>query len=392
MVIVYDRGKRAMNLAHRRVVVIDDSRLERAILIGCLAPLGFEIIESDGSGDCVGLVLEKQPDLIILDLIMARMDGIEICRHLKKKEETRLIPVVMVTGYTDRQARIQGIEAGADDFLMKPVDRVELLARVKSLLKVREYHEYARKKDYYQTLERMVKEKTAQLEKALVELQGANVNLTEAYLDTIYRLSIAAEYRDEDTAGHIKRISHYSAEISRQLGLPGSLVEDIFYASPLHDVGKIGVPDHILLRPGKLKEEDWEIMKSHTVIGAKILGDSDSKLLQVAEQIALSHHEKYDGTGYPAGLAGQNIPLVGRIAAMADVFDALTSKRVYKPVYTNEEALKYIEGANGKHFDPEVTQAFFSGLDNILEIQREFQDETTLLSFGSRGMRVQENR
>jgi len=275
---------------------------------------------------------------------------------------------------------------------MKPVDRVELLARVKSLLKVREYHEYARKKDYYQTLERMVKEKTAQLEKALVELQGANVNLTEAYLDTIYRLSIAAEYRDEDTAGHIKRISHYSAEISRQLGLPGSLVEDIFYASPLHDVGKIGVPDHILLRPGKLKEEDWEIMKSHTVIGAKILGDSDSKLLQVAEQIALSHHEKYDGTGYPAGLAGQNIPLVGRIAAMADVFDALTSKRVYKPVYTNEEALKYIEGANGKHFDPEVTQAFFSGLDNILEIQREFQDETTLLSFGSRGMRVQENR
>lgn len=367
-----------MSESRARILVVDDSRLERKIISSFLAPLQYEILEDDGTNDTLALVRSIKPDLIILDLILANQDGIDICRALKADEATRLIPVVMITGYSDKQARIRGIEAGADDFLMKPLERAELVARVKSLLKVREYYEYAQKKEYYQTLERMVKEKTAQLEATLEELKESNASLTRSYLDTIYRLSIAAEYRDEDTAGHIKRISHYSAEISRQMGLPDSLVESIYYASPLHDVGKIGIPDNVLLRPGKLSPEDWEIMKSHTIIGARILGNAESKIMQIAEQIAISHHERYDGTGYPRGLKGHKIPLVGRIVALADVFDALTSKRIYKPVYSNDYSLEYIKQASGKQFDPEVVEAFFRGLDKILAIQAKFKDEITV--------------
>lgn len=364
-----------MNKTNARILIVDDSRLERKILTSFLAPLNYEIIEDEGSQDTLKLVRATKPDLIILDLILAASDGIEICRAIKADESMRLIPVVMITGYADKQARLQGIEAGADDFLMKPLERAELVARVKSLLKVREYYEYAQKKDYYLTLEKLVKDKTSQLEQALNELKTSNISLTKSYLDTIYRLSVAAEYRDEDTAGHIKRISHYSAEISRQLGLPPSLIEDIYHASPLHDVGKIGVPDNVLLRPGKLSPEDWEIMKSHTVIGARILSNSDSRLMQIAEQIALSHHERFDGSGYPRGLAGTRIPLVGRIVALADVFDALTSKRIYKPVYSNEYSFDYIKQASGKQFDPEIVDAFFRGKDEILTIQNQFKDE-----------------
>lgn len=367
-----------MSDTRAKILIVDDSRVERTIISSFLAPLNYEIVEDDGTGDIMQLVLRMKPHLIILDLILANKDGIEVCRDLKTNEDTRLIPVVMITGYADKQARLRGIEAGADDFLMKPLDRAELVARVKSLLKVREYYEYAQKKEYYQTLERMVQEKTAQLQAAMEELKQSNANLTRSYLDTIYRLSIAAEYRDEDTAGHIKRISHYSAEISRQMGLPDSLVEAIYYASPLHDVGKIGIPDSVLLRPGKLSPEDWEIMKSHTIIGARILGNSEAKIMQIAEQIAISHHERFDGTGYPYGLKGHKIPLVGRIVALADVFDALTSKRIYKPVYSNEYSLEYIRQASGKQFDPEVVEAFFKGIDNILAIQAKFKDEITI--------------
>jgi putative two-component system response regulator len=367
-----------MGKTNARILIVDDSKLERKIINSFLAPLNYEVVEDDGSQDTLALIRYTKPDLIILDLILSNQDGVEICRAVKADEATRLIPVVMITGYADKQARLQGIEAGADDFLMKPLDRAELVARVKSLLKVREYYEYAQKKDYYLTLERLVKEKTSQLERALEELKQSNASLTRSYLDTLYRLSVAAEYRDEDTAGHIKRISHYSAEISRQMGLPASLVDDIYYASPLHDVGKIGIPDNVLLRPGKLSPEDWEIMKSHTIIGARILGNADSRLMQIAEQIAVSHHERYDGSGYPRGLAGSKIPLVGRIVALADVFDALTSKRIYKPVYSNEYSLEYIAQAAGKQFDPEVVDAFMRGIDNILKIQASFKDELTV--------------
>lgn len=364
-----------MEQPEAKILVIDDSRLERKMLNGFLAFLGYEVIEDDGSQDTIELVRKLKPDLIILDLILEDKDGTDICYALKADEEIRLIPVVMITGYADKQARLRGIEAGAEDFLIKPIDRGELAARVRSLLRVKEYYEYAKKKEYYNALERQVKKQTRQLEIALTELKDNNRSLTKAHLDTMYRLSVAAEYRDEDTAGHIRRISHYSSEIARQLGLPTNVVDDIYHASPLHDVGKIGVPDHILLRPGELSQEEWQVMKSHTVIGGRILEGSKSELMQMAEQIAVSHHERFDGSGYPYGLKGDEIPLAGKIVALADVFDALTSKRIYKPVYSNEYALDYIKKSSGKHFDPEIANAFFKGQSDILAIQDQFKED-----------------
>ena len=220
-----------------------------------------------------------------------------------------------------------------------------------------------------------VKEKTYQLDNALLQISDANTSLTQAYLDTLYRLSVAAEYRDDDTAGHIKRIGYYSLAICRALGLPGDLSERISQASPLHDVGKIGVPDSVLLKPGKLSAEEWRIMKQHTIIGSNILAGSNNKLLQTAEQIALSHHEKFDGTGYPYGLKGENIPLAGRIVAVADVFDALISRRSYKPVFSDEKAIGIIKDSTGSHFDPEVSAAFLKVIDEILDIKERFKEE-----------------
>lgn len=364
-----------MEKGKARILIVDDSKLERKLMAAYLTPHQYEVWEAPNGEMAQQIIEAYSPDLIILDLILEDKSGLEICRELKQREETRLIPIVMVTAYGDKQSRIEGLEAGADDFLIKPVDRGELVARVKSLLKVKAYHEYARKKDYYKNLEIAVKEKTAQLEAALQQLQEANRHLTDAYLDTLYRLSIAAEYRDEDSSGHIKRISHYSAAIARKMGLSNDLVQKIYRASPLHDIGKIGIPDHVLLKPGKLNAEEWEVMRTHPLIGARILGGSDNELLQMAEQIAVSHHEKFDGSGYPYGLKGEEIPLAGRIVALADVFDALTSKRVYKPIYSNDVALSIIRDSVGTHFDPEVADAFFKDLDGIFAIQEAFKDE-----------------
>lgn len=203
-----------------------------------------------------------------------------------------------------------------------------------------------------------------------------NATLTEelkkAYLDTIFRLAIAAEYRDDDTAEHLHRMSNYSAILVKNYACEDRFVENVLYASPMHDVGKLGIPDAILRKPGKLTPEEFELMKSHTLIGAKILANSEAEVLQLAETVALTHHEKYDGSGYPRGLKGEEIPLVGRIVAIADVFDALTSKRCYKPAFPVEEALNIIEEGKGKHFDPKLVDIFFDSMDEVLEVRRKY--------------------
>lgn len=205
------------------------------------------------------------------------------------------------------------------------------------------------------------------LSEAVKKLQGASQ-------ETIYRLVLAAEYKDEDTSSHIQRMSHYSALVARALGLSEREVQEILHASPMHDVGKIGIPDWILLKPGKLDPGEWEIMKTHTTIGAGILEDSESEIIKAAEVIALSHHEKWDGSGYPFGLRENDIPLSGRIASIADVFDALTSKRPYKEAYPEERAFAIILKESGRHFDPEVVEAFFSVREEILSIKKKFKD------------------
>jgi putative two-component system response regulator len=213
---------------------------------------------------------------------------------------------------------------------------------------------------------------------AAVAIQNAQLTmaLKKAHYDTILRLSVAAEYRDEDTAMHITRVSQYSATLGRQLGLPPSEVELLLYASPMHDVGKLGIPDSILLKPGKLTADERKVMETHTIIGANILAPPDSPIMAASEEVALSHHEKFDGSGYPSGLKGDGIPLNGRIVALADVFDALSTQRVYKPAFDMDRALNILKEDSGKHFDPDVVAAFFDTFDRIMEIKAEYPETT----------------
>ncbi len=350
-----------------RVLVVDDEPVNRRVLEAMLIPLGYEVDLAKDGQEALERVHSNLPDLILLDVMMPRMDGFEVCRKLKSNPGTQPIPVVIVTALKEVEDRVQALEAGADDFLTKPVDKTELRARARSLLKVKAYHDHML--TYQQDLEWEVAQRTEELEQALERVRSAS-------LDTILRLSRAAEYKDEDTGAHILRMSHYSASLARHMGLGERTEDAILYAAPMHDVGKIGIPDSVLLKPGKLNAEEWEIMKSHTVIGSKILAGAEPGFLRLAEVIALTHHERWDGTGYPRGLKGKGIPLAGRITAIADVFDALTSRRPYKEPFSVERSLGIVREGRGNHFDPAVVDAFFEILDEeILPIKQQYKDE-----------------
>jgi len=258
--------------------------------------------------------------------------------------------------------RVKGIEAGCDDFISKPFNKIELLARVRSLLKVKAYNDLL--KNYRIELESEITRRTKDLKHAFEKIKAAS-------LDTIYRLSIASEYKDDNTGAHIKRISGYSAAVARRMGLDGSMIETILYASPLHDVGKIGIPDRILMKPGKLDPAEWKIMQQHSVIGARILQGSDAEFIRLGETIAHYHHEKWDGSGYPDQLKGNEIPIAARIVAIADVFDALISRRPYKKPFSLENSLAIIREGRGSHFDPEVVDAFFAIQPEILALKEQ---------------------
>ena len=278
----------------------------------------------------------------------------------------RQLPIILVTALQETEDRVKGIEAGCDDFISKPVDKMELLARVQSLLKVKAYNDLM--SNYQKELESEVTRRTEDLKQAFKQIKAAS-------LDTIYRLSMASEYKDQNTGAHIKRMSRYCVAVARRMGLDETTIETLLYAAPMHDLGKIGIPDVILMKPAKLDPAEWEIMKQHTVIGAKILEGSDAEYIQLGEIIARSHHEKWDGSGYPSGLKGSNIPISGRIAAIADVFDALTSKRPYKEAFSDEKALAIIREGRGSHFDPDVVDAFFAVQDEILAIKKQYAED-----------------
>ncbi len=348
-----------------KILVIDDEQRNLVVMEALLTPLGHDVRLARNGEEGLHAARNDPPDLILLDIQMPGIDGFEVARRVKSEEKTRLIPVVMVTGLTDEQARETALEAGADDFLSKPVDRTELRTRVRSLLKVKAFNDHML--HYQKELEAEVASRTEQLREALERNNRAS-------LETIHRLSRAAEYKDEDTGEHIVRMSHYSAAIAEKMGLQEKTVESILYAAPLHDIGKIGIPDRILLKPGKLEPEEWEIMKQHSMIGAGILKQSDSGVIRLAEIIALSHHERWDGSGYPRGLAEEDIPLAGRIVAIADVFDALTSKRPYKEAFSLDKAFGIILEGQGRHFDPAVVDAFFGIQDRIVRIRETYQD------------------
>jgi putative two-component system response regulator len=319
---------------------------------------GCKPVSFTSSSDGLAWCLDNDPDLVIVDYMMPAPDGIEFIRRFREAPGKAETPMLMVTADYEKEVRYRALESGATDFLTKPVDRTEFLSRVKNMLTLRRSH--------------LVLANRA--EALAVEVRNATEMIYARERETILRLAKAAEFRDPETGAHILRMANYSCLIARNLELSADDQETLLQAAPMHDVGKLGTPDHILLKPGRLTVEEFEIMKRHAVIGHEILKDSASPVLQAAAQIALTHHEKYDGSGYPQGLVGAQIPVFGRIVAVADVFDALTSERPYKKAWELDQAQAYLLDGCGKHFDPACVDAFLYGWDDVLAIRDRYHD------------------
>jgi len=339
-----------------QILVIDSDNCSLSLTEAMLCSLGYQVTLAHSGSEGLEKVSRSAADLILLDVLTGEMNEFEVVRRLKENATTKVIPVIVMTAVTAAEARAKALAAGVDDFLTKPVEEAEVQARLNSLLKVKAYHEHML--SFQTEVEAEVVRRTEALAKALEKIKAAS-------LDTVYRLSRAAEYKDEDTGAHVQRMSHYSSAMARAKGFDDEFVERVLWAAPMHDIGKIGIPDRILQKPGKLEPDEWTIMRQHTIIGSEILKDASADFIKLASSIALSHHEKWDGSGYPQGTKSTDIPIAGRIVALADVFDALTSDRVYRPAMPMEKALSIIREGRGSHFDPELVDAFCSIEDEI---------------------------
>ncbi len=348
----------------QRVLVVDDTPENIHILMGILRDYYTVMAANNGERALKLAGMDPQPDLILLDIMMPGMDGYEVCERLKADSKTAQIPVLFVTALTSDENEAKGLEIGALDYIAKPFNPVIVKARVKNHLELKRYSDQ---------LELMVREKTSEL------LLTRDV--------TIETLGSLAEYRDPETGGHIKRTMHYVKLLAERLQrhpqfaayLNREMIDHLFKSAPLHDVGKVGVPDSILLKPGKLTSEEFEEIKNHTIYGRDALSVSASKLgsnsfLKVAQEMAFTHHERWDGSGYPQGLKGEDIPISGRLMAVADVYDALISQRVYKPAMPHEQAVKIIEDGREKAFDPDIVDVFIELEDEFQKIALHFTD------------------
>ncbi|MDH5718057.1 MAG: response regulator [Spirochaetia bacterium] len=343
-----------------RVLIVDDNQINVILIEKILKNAGYQnITTTTDSTKVTELYKQNKYDLILLDIRMPNMDGFEVMSQLKKIENESYLPIIVLTADSERDVRIKALEEGAKDFLTKPIDQLEALTRIQNLLEVRLLHNQVR--DYNKTLEEKVLERTKELRNTRLEI--------------IQRLTKASEYRDNETGNHIIRISRYSEIMAKSMNMPNENVEYLLNASPMHDVGKIGISDNILLKPGKLTKEEFETMKKHTTIGYDIISNTESKLLKIAAEIALTHHEKWDGSGYPHGKKKEEIPLEGRIVAICDVYDALTSERPYKEAWPSEKALEEILSLREIHFDPEITDIFKNNIDKIIKIEKEYKDK-----------------
>ncbi len=329
------------------VLIVDDEWAIREVLQKALSQAGYVCHIAESAEQALEIFRKIHVDILVTDIKMSGMDGIQLIRKIRETHDTSSI---VMTGYQSRFSYEDVVGVGASDFVGKPVTPNELLVRVRRIARER----------------RILKERNRKHE----ALHETFKKLRHAYHDTINRLIRASQFKDEDTGDHVMRIGRFSALLAQHSGMTNAAISNIFYAAPMHDVGKIGIPDSILLKPGKLSDEEFEIMKRHTLIGGSILQSPKSDILEMAREIALTHHEQWDGKGYPQGMGGKQIPLPGRIVKLADVFDALTSPRPYKEPYPVDVAMEIIIKERGRHFDPDLVDLFLSVQDEIFEIKR----------------------
>lgn len=348
-------------LKNSKILVVDDNPSNVLLLEALLQQEDYLNVSSTTDSTVVkDLHNAHDYDLILLDIQMPKLNGFQVMELLKEDHDSDdYLPVLVLTAQTDMETRLRALDLGARDFVTKPFQHAEVLQRIHNSLEIR--YLYKQQKEYSHTLEEKVFDATSELRKS--------------QLDIIRCLGRAGEYRDNETGEHVIRMSKSCQALALAIGLSEKEAEEILYASPMHDVGKIGIPDNILLKPGKLTPDEWAVMQTHAQLGAEILADNESEMIQLAKTIALSHHEKWDGSGYPNSLSGEAIPLVGRIAAVCDVFDALTSWRPYKKAWSVEDAISFLEENSGSHFDPNLVPKFLEILPQVLSIREEHQDQ-----------------
>jgi putative two-component system response regulator len=341
------------------VFAVDDATVNLRIYEKILHSIGgVDVMTFSSPTEALEYSQNHEPDLLIVDFRMPEMDGVELIKHFRLIPGYLDIPVIMLTGEQDVEIRRKAIEAGVSDFLNKPADPVEFSSRVRNLLELRQRRQQL----------------AHRADQLAADVRAATLEIALRERETINRLSRAAEFRDNETGMHIVRMGRFAQVLGRAVGLGEDEAEVLLLAAPMHDIGKVATPDAILLKPGKLTPDEWTIMKQHTTAGYEILKDSSSKMLQKGAEIALTHHEKWDGSGYPNGLAGDEIPISGRICALGDVFDALTSVRPYKPAWPVEQAIVHIHQSSGTHFDPDLVKLFERVMPEINEIRAKLTD------------------
>lgn len=346
------------------ILIADDEEKNRKLIEFLLTSEGYTTLAAANGKEAVTVAEQNYPDLIVLDIMMPVMDGYEAAKILKQHSRLKVIPIIFLTALDDRASRLRALEAGGEDFLNKPIDRAELSVRVKNLIRLKEYGDLLSNQN--RSLNEQVREKT--------------LKLRDSYLEAVLTLVKAAEYKDEETGGHVQRISLYCADLAEALGMDTDFLDRIKIASPMHDVGKIAIPDSILLKPSAFSEKEWKIMKSHAKLGWQLLSACQSPYLVMGAEIALGHHERWDGSGYPDGLKGNAIPLSARIMSICDQYDALRSVRPYKVALSHDAVCDIILKGDGRtmpgHFDPAIFCAFQRRMSAFQDIFEHFEGHT----------------